>query len=214
MLLLLNTFYPEKAVKISNRDPDYMTPAIQMELKRRNKLMRQGNKEKAEALTRRIGILIAKRNSTMIKSKGGKVTSRDMWAAVRKLSNRATPSDQTVAGIDAGLLNEHYAGISHDANYVAPPKKATANAEDELVTEFQVFHLLDTTCSNLRPQGLTSCRRGFYELERKCSPNTLPCYFKNQFEKVWFPLNGSRRTFGQLPRFHRQLFQPTLDQFL
>ena len=105
--------------------------------------MRQGHKEKAEALTRRIGILIAKRNSTMIKSKGGKVTSRDMWAAVRKLSNRATPSDQSVAGIDAGSLNEHYAGISHDANYVAPPRKATANAKDELVTEFQVFQLLD-----------------------------------------------------------------------
>ena len=141
---LLDTYYPERTVRISSRDPEYMTPAIKRNLKVRNKLVRQGHTEKADVLSKRIEIEIAKKNSIMMRSAGGKVTSKEMWAAVKKLTHRATNTDQAVAGIDAISLNEHYAHISNDSDYKLPPMKSTASpANEELISEFQVFQLLD-----------------------------------------------------------------------
>ena len=42
-----------------------------------------------------------------------------MWAAVRQLTGRRQEAG-VVAGITAESLNEHYAAISTDANYMPP----------------------------------------------------------------------------------------------
>ena len=36
---ILDRFYPEKEIKITARDPDYMTPSIKSKLRKKNKLM-------------------------------------------------------------------------------------------------------------------------------------------------------------------------------
>ena len=66
-----------------------------------------------------------------------------MWNAVRKLSNRTNATDRPVAGIDSRTLNEHYARISRDSNYIAPSKKSTDSTNEEMVSEYEVFKLLD-----------------------------------------------------------------------
>ena len=143
LLTLVDRFYPMKTVMISNMDPEYMTLAIKSQLKQKNKLMRQGHLEKANALSKRIGSAIAKKNSDQIKSKGDKITSKGMWNVVRKLSNRTNTTNRPVAGIDSRTLNEHYARISRDSNYVAPSKKSTVSTNEEIVSEYEVFKLLD-----------------------------------------------------------------------
>ena len=36
---LLNKYYPEKNIKLTSKDPDYMTPSIKAKLKIKNNLM-------------------------------------------------------------------------------------------------------------------------------------------------------------------------------
>ena len=49
----------------------------------------------------------------------GKTDAKKMWAAVRQLTGRRQEA-RVVAGITAESLNEHYAAISTDANYMPP----------------------------------------------------------------------------------------------
>ena len=62
---------------------------------------------------------------------------------MRKLSIRTNATDRPVAGIDSRTLNEHYARISRDSNYIAPSKKSTDSTNEEMVSEYEVFKLLD-----------------------------------------------------------------------
>jgi len=47
---LLNYFYPERSITLSSRDPQFVTPAIKVSLRRKNRLMRTGRTEEANAL--------------------------------------------------------------------------------------------------------------------------------------------------------------------
>ena len=132
------------SVTMTNKDPDYITPAIKTKLKLKNKLLQKGQVEKADALSRRIGLEIAKKNSTMAKSLGPSTTSGELWSAVRKLRNRSNNEVRDVAGVDAEALNRHYARISYDSNYIEPRLKHTVNSNSEKqITEYEVFKILD-----------------------------------------------------------------------
>jgi hypothetical protein len=52
---LLNAHYPLRTVTLTSRDPPFMTPAIKAMLRHKNKLMRGGCLEEANALASRIG---------------------------------------------------------------------------------------------------------------------------------------------------------------
>jgi len=52
---LLNTYYPERTITITSRDPEYITPDIKAKLRRKNRLLRAGRIEEADALAERIG---------------------------------------------------------------------------------------------------------------------------------------------------------------
>ena len=143
----LNQFYPETKVTISARDPEYMTPAIKAKLREKNKLMRQWRLEEANQLAKRIGSDIARSNSklqnlTKSNSKSDSITNKDLWSAVRKLTNRSK-EDPIALGIDAEMLNDHYANISSDSDYISPTLKKLENFEKNTFTEYQVFHILD-----------------------------------------------------------------------
>jgi hypothetical protein len=50
MITLMNNFFPEKTITMTDKDPDYITPAIKAKLCLKNKLMRQGKMEQADVL--------------------------------------------------------------------------------------------------------------------------------------------------------------------
>jgi len=51
---LLDCFFPLRTITMSDKDPYYMTPQIKMMLRKKNKLLRKGRIEEANALTKRI----------------------------------------------------------------------------------------------------------------------------------------------------------------
>jgi len=67
-----------------------------------------------------------------------------MWAAVRQLTGRRR-KDKVCDEITAETLNQHYARISTDIAYQRAPRKLTATHRDEdFVSEWQLFSILDT----------------------------------------------------------------------
>ena len=145
-LQLLERFYPQRSITVTSRDPYYMTPAIKAKLRRKNRLMRAGRIEEADALALRIGKDIAHRNKTRLSHISPKTTVSNLWDAVRQLSGRKQ-NQVVVEGVTAESLNQHYASISTDPGYQPPKRKFTvarrAGELEEVITEFRMFENLD-----------------------------------------------------------------------
>ena len=144
-LQLLERFYPHRQITVTSRDPYYITAAIKAKLRRKNRLMRAGRIEEANALAQRIGKDIVRRNKTRLSHISPRTSVKDLWAAVRQLTGRKQ-SSEVVDGITAESLNQHYARISTDPYYQPPKHKlTTASRTDtaELITEFRMFEILD-----------------------------------------------------------------------
>jgi hypothetical protein len=67
IMQLLNTYYPERSITITSADPPYVSPAVKMMLRQKNKLMRAGKLGRAESLAVKIGAAIIRYNSTELK---------------------------------------------------------------------------------------------------------------------------------------------------
>ena len=59
---LLDTYYPERTITVTSRDPHYVTADIKAKLRRKNRLMRAGRVDEAGALARQIGRAITRQN--------------------------------------------------------------------------------------------------------------------------------------------------------
>ena len=148
---LLSSFYPERTITVSSRDPSYITPEIKAKLRRKNRLMRVGRVEEASALARRIGRDIDRSSKRQLQNINSKVDAKELWAAVRTLTGRKQEA-VVDASITAKSLNRHYAAISTDSSYVEPLLKQTVSVhlqeqQQQCITEYAVFHILD----KLRP---------------------------------------------------------------
>ena len=74
---LLDRFYPERTITVRSRDPDYVTPYIKAQLRKKNRLMRAGRVEEAGAIAERIGKDIVKRNRTRVQKYNGRVDAKE-----------------------------------------------------------------------------------------------------------------------------------------
>ena len=96
---------------------------------------------------------------------------------IRELSGRKQ-HDKTVDGVTATSLNQHYLAISTDANYTPPPlKQTTSLPHSELLSEWEVFRLLDA----LRPTatGLDQIPAWFLKIAAPLFCKLLANFFKN-----------------------------------
>jgi len=75
---LLNKYYPERTITITSRDPEYITPDIKAKLRRKNRLMRSGHIEEADALAERIGTDITEQNSRRLRHINRRTSARDI----------------------------------------------------------------------------------------------------------------------------------------
>ena len=85
---LLNHFYPERTITVTSRDPAYVTPAIKAKLRRKNRLMRAGRIEKANALAVQIGKDIVRQNKTRLSDLNHKTDAKSVWKAVREVTGK------------------------------------------------------------------------------------------------------------------------------
>ena len=139
---ILDEIYPTKTVTVSNRDPHFVTPQIKVMLRKRNKLMHMNKIEAANALTARISQLITTNNASTFAKPN--MTNKELWEKVRTVSGSSSKKQSNpVPGITAESLNNHYASISTDKNYIQPTKKPEESDFQNTVEEFEVFTMLD-----------------------------------------------------------------------
>jgi len=79
---LLDRFYPERQVTVTSADPHYNTPAVKATLHRKNRLMRAGHIDEADALALRVRKLITRHNTKWLRDIHVKKNAKDAWAKI------------------------------------------------------------------------------------------------------------------------------------
>ena len=126
---LLNHFYTERTITVTSRDPAYTTPSMKAKLRSKNRMMRSGRIEKANALAVQISEEITQRNKSRCQLS---------LKAVRQVTG--TKYSVTVAdGISAESLNDHYANISTDQDYSHPKLRSTCSVENQELFQTGLF---------------------------------------------------------------------------
>ena len=142
---LLDAFYPERQVTVTSSDPRYITPAVKAMLRRKNRLMRAGRINEADAIAFRVRKVITRQSMKWLRDIDVRKNAKDAWAKVREITRGTSGGNrQPVSGITAQMLNEHYAATSTDANYQPTQAKHTTATRDQLISEHYVFRQLDT----------------------------------------------------------------------
>ena len=107
--------------------------------------MHAGHIDEADALALRVRKLITRHNTKWLRDIHVKKNAKDAWAKIREITRGTSGENrQSVSGITAQILNEHYAAISTDMSYQPTQVKLTAAPRDSLISEVYVFRQLDT----------------------------------------------------------------------
>src|SRR5208282_4644712 len=147
MFGLLDKFYPERIITVTSTEPDYVTPAIKAQLRRKNRLMRAGRVDEANALATRIGATIKRRNLVKLQNTDMRTGAKEVWDKLRQLTKGSTNGKLVPPGITADMLNRHYASMSSDPSYQPSKVKVTCHKPQTHITDYEVFYILD----HLRP---------------------------------------------------------------
>ena len=141
---MLDRYFPISQITVTSRDPPYVTPLIKSLLRKRNRLMRSGQIDKAEAFTKQVSTLITRENSRRLCEGNNRHINKNMWSEVNKIiSSSSRPTKET--SLDLFELNNHYARVSTDAQYSVPSAKMTCCAAGEIQTfkEWHIFRMLE-----------------------------------------------------------------------
>ena len=106
--------------------------------------MRAGRIEEAGALARQIRNAVTRQNTVQLQRVNTRQNAKEAWSKVRQFTKPRDKGDSHLSpGLTAEDLNRHYAAVSADSKYVAPPYKQTVSCPCCYVTEMQVFRMLD-----------------------------------------------------------------------
>ncbi len=143
LIKLLDKIYPFQLAPISSRDTYFYTPYLKCLLRKKNRLSRKGRLEEADALSNRIGRLIADYTSKWL---GNQTTdaigSRYMWRQIKVVQGRENARSSYAVDLTSEDLNRHYANVSTDTSYIPPERKETVCKFEEYLTEAYAFRLL------------------------------------------------------------------------
>ena len=142
--VLLNECFPVSTVTMTDKDPPFVTPGIKSLLKEKNKLLHKGKVQKAEAITNTISKLIETSNSHLLENISGG-DAKMFWGKVNQVLGKQPKRDQCCIDVDVEILNDHFAAISHDHEYLKPEKKLSCMQfqSAETISEKEIFDALD-----------------------------------------------------------------------
>ena len=110
--LIFSAFHiscPTRQVTVRDRDPIYVTPAVKLLIKQRNKQLRKQNAAKVKDLNERIRKLVRK-NCRIL----DKVGSSNWWTHINSLSKDKQPVSPV--NVDVNNLNWYFNSFSNDPN--------------------------------------------------------------------------------------------------
>ena len=136
---LMDKCFPSKVVKMSSRDPPWMSPLVKLLLKKKSRCQKNGGRGVSD-LTEKIGRIISENRRKLA---SGKLGSRSWWKKVdvltlRKENPACCLDDEFICG-----LNDFLANFCFDNSYIKPiPAVVDADASVPQLTDRQVYHAL------------------------------------------------------------------------
>ena len=110
--IMYSTFHiscPTRQVTVRDRDPIYVTSAVKLLVKQRNKQLRKQNAAKVKDLSERIQKLVQK-NCRFLDKFG----TRNWWTNINSLSKDKQPASPV--NVDVNNLNRYFKSFSNDPN--------------------------------------------------------------------------------------------------
>ena len=196
---LLDLHFPSTQVTLTSRDPKYVTPEIKKLLQKKNKLMKKGHLEQAEAITLRVGKMICENNKKSL-SKIETKSSKQLWKAVKESTESNRKPQIITNGFTCSQLNSHFAAISTDKNYVKPPFKSTCNVADEcsFADEYCIFNSL----IKLKPTASGPDGIPYWFLKAAAPAISLPLshIFKLSLDNSFVPIQWKEAVIRPIPK--------------
>ena len=112
-----NNSFPLIKVKLSTRDPPYMSPLVKHLCKIRNRSIWKGDNEHLQS---KINVLIRQNIVRAVKNENGKNASgsKMWWDTVNRITGRK--ANQGSLNIDPTIINSYFQKINTDDNYTPP----------------------------------------------------------------------------------------------
>jgi hypothetical protein len=119
---MFNECFPLIKIKVSSRDPPFMSPLVKHLCKIRNNNTRHHRQADNVALQERINNLIRENQIRAVNNDNNskKAGSRDWWNTVNRITGRKNQSIPVSSLIDPDIINSHFQTINTDANYSSP----------------------------------------------------------------------------------------------
>lgn len=141
VMYIFETYYPERQVTLTDRDPPFITPEIKSLLRKKNQLMRKGDAERANAIAEKVRHILIRSNTSRLTNLTDSSTT--IWDEVRKITG-AAKRQQIPSCFNAEQINQHYCNVSTDPTYSEPSRKLSALGNKTCkISEHQVFTILD-----------------------------------------------------------------------
>ena len=114
--------FPSIRVRMSSKDPSFMSPLLKHLLSKRNKLLRKGMVQEAGLLQPRITQLIKENqlNLTKVNKQKHDMGSKSWWKVIDKLTGRVGSSMNLSSLFNVNDINTHFQSINTDIKYVEP----------------------------------------------------------------------------------------------
>ena len=114
--------FPSIRVKMSSKDPSFMSPLLKHLLSKRNKLLKKGMVQEAGSLQPKITQLIKEHqlNLTKVNKQKHEMGSKSWWKVVDELTGRVVLSRNLSSLFNVNDINTHFQSINTDINYAEP----------------------------------------------------------------------------------------------
>ena len=128
---LVNECFPQIRVRISSRDPPFMSPLVKHLCNLRNKQIKM---EINLDLQTQINILIREHQNRSVRqeNKKRKQGSRNWWKTVDRMTGRKTRTTNISSTIDPKLINTYFHSINSDALYYTTPERVVIPEDTRL----------------------------------------------------------------------------------
>ena len=114
ILAVMDKCMPQKSVRMSSRDPVWMSPLVKCMLRTKSRIS-LNNKERLSLFNKRISEVI-----TENRRKPAVIGSGDWWKGVDALSQRRRSSSINLENNSLVRLNDYFANLCYDDSYVRP----------------------------------------------------------------------------------------------
>ena len=119
---MIHESFPLIRVKVSSRDPPYMSPLVKHLCNIRNRTAHRGSRVENLTLQEKINILIRMNQANAVKNERENLSrgSRGWWETANRITGRKSQVTFVSSVLSPDVINAYFQSINTDCTYEAP----------------------------------------------------------------------------------------------